>query len=793
MTETPVSLLIVDDELDNLRALANLLSSEGYSVRKAVSGEMALETVKVQAPDLILLDIRMPKMDGYEVCKQLKQQKETQDIPIVFISVYRDLANKIQAFDLGGADYITKPFEAEEVLTRVRHQLALRRRQQQMLQAVAKHQQMGHKLHQMNRQMQSILEAFPDVMLHLNADGTVNYITGIEQVEQAFQSGQFSGSHLSECLPPPLGQRLHQALQSTLATGQVETVECQLSIEGQPRYFETRIIGLETQQAIAVARDVTQRKLFEENLQKQAKRDRVLGLITQRMRQTLALDEILKTATEDIQLWLQADRVLIYQLDTVQNGQVFVESVSNEKFSLTGQTFQDPCFQTQLQQRYYQGYVSVIRDIDTVEASLCYIDLMRQLQVRSALALPLFLKEQLWGLLVAHQCTKVRHWEDWEIDFLQQITAQLSIAIQQSQLYAQATQQARREALLNDIVEAISQSLDLDQILSQTVHQLLTAFESSSSFVGLWNAETQSLQQMKTDVADEYQTFSDSTQSVEQDPHVQAALQQADMLVVDMTSQPAGSNRLTTAVLAISIRFEGELKGIMGVRRHDSRCWSEDEKLLLRELATQLAIAIQQAELYQQLQAANQKLERLANLDGLTQIPNRRCLDSYLQQEWRRLRREQTGLALIMCDVDFFKRYNDFYGHLAGDDCLRQIAQILASSVNRPADLVARYGGEEFAVVLPRTRLNGAIWVAEQIQWAIAEAAIPHLDSPINQVITVSLGIAEVFPSLQNTPADLIAAADQALYAAKKQGRNSCYYQTQERVLVSAKSDSQSH
>ncbi|MFE4105880.1 diguanylate cyclase domain-containing protein [Almyronema epifaneia] len=790
MTETPVSLLIVDDELDNLRALATLLSEEGYLVRKAVNGEIALETVAVQTPDLVLLDIRMPRMDGYEVCKRLKTQSATQDIPIIFISAYTDLPNKIQAFNLGGADYITKPFEAEEVLSRIRHQLAVRQQQQQLIQTLETHQRVERELQQKNQQMQAILDAFPDIMLHLNADGTLNYVTGIDQVEKAFksQADKLVGCHLEQIFPPPLGQQLYQALQQALLTGQVTTVECPLSVHEPSRHFETRIVGIEAQQAILIARDVTQRKQFEDNLQKQAKRDRLLGLITQRMRQTLALDEILKTAVEDIRAWLQTDRVLIYQFNDAWNGEVFVESVSAEKFSLTGEWFRDQCFKAYLQQRYYRGYVSVVHDVDAINAPACYTNLMQQLQARAVLAFPLFLKDHLWGLLIVHQCHHPRYWEEWEVDFLKQITAQLNIAIQQSQLYTQASQQARREALLNDIVEAINQSLDLDQVLCQTAHQLLTAFESTASFIGLWNAETHALQQVKADLAEGYQTFSEALDSIEQDPYVQTALQQTDMVVVDASTPLADDSDFTIAVLIISIRFEGELKGIMGVRCQTARRWSEDEKLLLKELAAQLAIAIQQAELYQQLQAANRKLERLANLDGLTQIPNRRCLDSYLQQEWRRLRREKSGLSLLMCDVDFFKRYNDFYGHLMGDDCLRQIAQILDRSVNRPADLVARYGGEEFAIVLPKTDLHGALHIAEHIQQAIAQASIPHLDSPLNQVVTVSLGAAELLPSLHNTPADLIAAADQALYEAKRQGRNCFRYQPQAQALTSSQS-----
>lgn len=172
------------------------------------------------------------------------------------------------------------------------------------------------------------------------------------------------------------------------------------------------------------------------------------------------------------------------------------------------------------------------------------------------------------------------------------------------------------------------------------------------------------------------------------------------------------------------------------------------------------------------LKKANDELERLASLDGLTQIANRRKFDEYLMQEWRRLIRTLNPLSLIIFDVDCFKRYNDFYGHQAGDACLIQVAQVAAKVVQRPADLVTRYGGEEFAVILPDTDRQGAIVIAEHIQQAIRSLAIPHTQSEVSEIITVSLGIASVIPTPELSPDDLITRADQALYAAKQQGRD---------------------
>ena len=188
---------------------------------------------------------------------------------------------------------------------------------------------------------------------------------------------------------------------------------------------------------------------------------------------------------------------------------------------------------------------------------------------------------------------------------------------------------------------------------------------------------------------------------------------------------------------------------------------------------------IQQSQLYRQLENTNQKLEevnqmlqRLALVDGLTQVANRRCFDETLIHEWQRISRESGLLSLIFVDIDYFKRYNDTYGHLAGDTCLKQVAQAISKAVRRPADLVARYGGEEFVVLLPGTPLAGANQVAETIKAAMKKLDLAHSSSPLGKKMTLSLGISCLDPSQDNSPMTLIKLADKALYLAKERGRD---------------------
>ncbi|MDP4126831.1 MAG: diguanylate cyclase [Bacillota bacterium] len=173
-----------------------------------------------------------------------------------------------------------------------------------------------------------------------------------------------------------------------------------------------------------------------------------------------------------------------------------------------------------------------------------------------------------------------------------------------------------------------------------------------------------------------------------------------------------------------------------------------------------------------QLEKANQELGFLSSVDGLTLIANRRQFDQFLTQTWSLAARNADPIALIMCDIDFFKAYNDHYGHLEGDECLKKVAAALKKSVKRAGDLVARYGGEEFAVVLPKTDSVGAANVAETLRDCVESLEIPHLYSSVTPKITISLGVAIKYATPDVLPETLIQAADKALYQAKENGRN---------------------
>jgi len=348
-------------------------------------------------------------------------------------------------------------------------------------------------------------------------------------------------------------------------------------------------------------------------------------------------------------------------------------------------------------------------------------------------------------------------------------------------LLQQLFNQTRREQLIAQITQQVHASLDLEEIFQVTVTEIRDFLQTDRvllyRFDQDWNGQV---------VIESVDDNWDSLINREiDDPCFQTksaslylngrVLTIEDIEQAEMT--PCYREMLRSfqvrANLVIPILNQDTLWGLL-IAHHcrSGRRWNPTEVSLLNQLATQVGVAIHQAELYQQLQQANQKLEALAIQDGLTQIANRRWFDETLDQQWQRLQREQKPLSLILCDIDEFKPYNDYYGHQQGDHCLIQIAQALQGAVHRPDDLVARYGGEEFALILPNTSADNALIVAERARAAVEGLQIPHNPSSVAPHVTLSLGLGTLIPAADHTRKELIRQADEALYQAKAQGRD---------------------
>lgn len=365
-----------------------------------------------------------------------------------------------------------------------------------------------------------------------------------------------------------------------------------------------------------------------------------------------------------------------------------------------------------------------------------------------------------------------------------ELLARVKTHLQLQQMTLQTQQQALQERILRQIIETIHSSLDLNLILSRAATQIHQLMGAKNVLIYRYGLSTDS-QIFIT--AGEHDEISSTTLLPEFCPECRAGSShspQSDIKKSESThpaqrlsfsKSPASFTHNSCREFYLPLFQRDELWGSFVVCFPDDAILNETHETTLQVIAKQLEIAIRQSQLYYQLEQANAELTRLANLDGLTQLSNRRCFDLYLQQEWSRLQREQKPLSLIMIDIDYFKLYNDTYGHGQGDICLQAVARALRQVVKRPTDLIARYGGEEFVAILPNTDAEGALILAQQMQQAVAQLHIAHRTHSFSDHVTVSLGITTCIPTLEMSCSTCLDSVDQALYQAKAKGRD-CYW-----------------
>nr|WP_228038539.1 diguanylate cyclase [Nodosilinea sp. LEGE 06152] len=352
----------------------------------------------------------------------------------------------------------------------------------------------------------------------------------------------------------------------------------------------------------------------------------------------------------------------------------------------------------------------------------------------------------------------------------------------QKRAEAEIKLQSQRERLVAEIAQRIRHLLDLDSILAQTVTSVQAFIEADRVIVIQCGADM-SGEVIQESCAEAYPPMLGWSL---RDPwsvgekflaHYRAG---RGLAVENIYTQNLPPSQLAfleyfqiQAEIVVPLLEDQTLWGLLIAHQCRSpRAWRTPDVRLLQNLATQVGIAIQQAKMHRELTLANQRLKRMAYLDGLTQVANRRRFEQYLDREWRRMSRENGPLSLIMADIDSFKGFNDRYGHQAGDNCLRLVARLLTRAAKRPGDLVARYGGEEFVLVLPNTDLKGAETVAEDIRLLVRSHRIAHEGSAVAKIVTMSFGVASALPASDGSPAQLVKRADDALYSAKHQGRD---------------------
>lgn len=539
---------------------------------------------------------------------------------------------------------------------------------------------------------------------------------------------------------------------------------------------------------------------------------RALDRVISKIRASLDLETIFRTTTKETCKLLKVERVAVYRFFEDWGG----EFVSDFEFAEPGWSdlgflgkntvWNDTYLQEQQGGRYQKNETLVVSDIYDAGFSQCHLDILLQYHIRAYATAPIFIGQKLWGILAAYQHSQAHDWQEQQVKFLQNVAAHLGVAVQQSELLAQAQQRAEelaityeQQQILFDLVTEIRETLDLDTLFRTMVRETRKTLKADR--VGIFKftpgSNYNSGQFVSESVLPEY----DSALATPIEDHCfgeDYAIYYAKgrmQVISDIDTAGLQWCHLRTlklfqvkAQIITPLIKGGELWGLLCVHQcRVARSWKDREIQFVKQLAAQFSVALGHAELVSQyriqtteldqalknLQMSNAKLERLTIIDPLTQVANRRCFDEVLEKEIKRLYRTESYLSLIMFDIDYFKDYNDCHGHLAGDECLCQIAQVSQSVLKRPTDLLARYGGEEFAVILPDTDTLGAIQVAREIQDAVHGLGIEYQKGRhAGRIVTVSLGITSHVLVAGLSADTFISEADKALYEAKDQGRD---------------------
>jgi signal transduction histidine kinase/DNA-binding response OmpR family regulator len=661
--------LVVDDNPSNVEFLAALLTLEGYATHSAYDGESAIEAVKQHDLDLVLLDILLPHIDGYEVCRRLKADPETRDLPIILVSAIQDETYKARGFEVGAVDYISKPIPHLEMLARIDNQLRLCRLQRQ--------------LEERNQQLQ-----------------------------------------------------------------------------------------VEIQQRIRV----------EETLRQQAERERLITAVTQQIHQSLNLADILEAAVVEIRQVLQTDRVLIYRLDKAGTGRVIAESVQPDSSSMLGAV--SPILAlTDRDRTFRQGKLEIITDIESDEVHPLHRERLQTLGIRASLVMPILQGHELWGLLAVHAFDAPQTWQAWQLDLLRQLSAQLAIAIQQSELYGQVQafsikleQQVKErtaelelaselEATLKRITDKVRDSLDEGQILQTAVEELVKGLR-----IDCCNAALFDLEQRTSTIYYEYTVSIPPSQgrvsNMDAFPELYEPLLRGEYL--QFCSLMTRPGQQPFAMLCCPIQDETSVLGDLWLIHQAHHMFTVQDIRLVQQVANQCAIALRQARLYQAAQRQVQELEQLNQLK-----------DDFLSTVSHELRTPMTNIKMATQMLEVVLQREGLLSHggaVQYFDILRRECQREISLINDLLDL---------------TRLSSQAATLDYVEIDLRDR-IPRIADPFTERTRqhqqhLQLNIPDNLPPMQTEPSYLERIVSELL-------NNACKYTPAgEKITVGAAADLQSN
>jgi len=515
-------ILVIDDSMGNLHFLCKALKKAGYKARGVKSSTMALISIQASPPDLIVLDIRMPGLDGYQVCERLKENPALSHIPVIFISGLDDPIDLIRAFEVGGCDYISKPFQLEEVLVRIKHQLRIRTLEQQLLD---QNRQLQHEMEQQEKTQKALQESeekfskafllspypmaiaqFPDGEW-IDVNQAFLDITGYSKAEMLGKSAV-----ALNLLANP--SQLHPLLAELKRSQRIQNYELQVltkTSEVRTIILSAELLNLQAQSyVLCLFHDITERQTIEDErnrvltqLQEKIKLEKATRKVLERMRSTLDMEQVFSTITEDMRKTLKCDRVGLFRFNWDWSGQFIAESVGKGWRSLMANPSECECLNSDRcsVNLYAQNYLTFTDthlhktqglrythrtpyfctpDIQQAGFNACYLDLLHQLQAQAYTIVPLFTETRLWGLLTCYQNSGPRFWTDSEIHFIVEIGEQLGIALQQAKVLETAQHQSQQLAQAKDLAESANQAKS--EFLAKMTHELRTPLNGILGF-----------------------------------------------------------------------------------------------------------------------------------------------------------------------------------------------------------------------------------------------------------------------------------------------------------------------
>lgn len=660
-------------------------------------------------------------------------------------------------------------------------------------------------------QSAAVLQAIPDLIVRVNREGCyLNHVRNNSAIDVIPQGAIEAGCHLFDYLPPAIAQQQLANVQQALATGEMQVCEQTLTVHGRQQHEEVRTVPCGPDEVLLMVRDISDRKAAEQSLQeREAQHRRII------------------TALPDLMFRVNGEG---YWLGYVHTNAII--DCLPEDYDPTGRHITDHMppgiAQLQLQkieQAIATGEMQVFEQQLTIDGRLQHEEVRIVPQGTDEV---LFIVRDITDRKTAELALKQSEAENRAI--LSAIP-DLMFRLHRDGTFLGYFRNEKTQDLIEKGDAPVGKNIldyATNEVLAEHIHQQLRAMHQVLESGEMLVYEQQVLLNDKwhheevriVPIGDEEALV--IVQNIDDRKRAEIALQQSeaqkrailtaipdlmfhmrqDGLILDYMSGTNFADLLGDSASNIG-HYLQDFANTEGMAIHIQQKMAAMQqalttgKMQLYEQETYIGNVLQQEEvrivpvnahevlvmirditdrkrIEAELRAANERLEKLSLTDPLTTLANRRRLDEHLQHVWQRSLREQEPLSFILFDLDFFKRFNDTYGHQQGDECLHEVAQAVLSVVHRSSDLVARYGGEEFAVVLSNTPLKGAFVIAQRICEAIRALQIPHCSSEAAEVVTASLGVSAVIPGQGSKPNVLIRQADQALYAAKQAGRNNC-------------------